>query len=243
MNIAIIGYGRMGHAIERIAVERGHSVCSIIDVDNIADMDGEGFAQADVVIEFTTPQSAYDNVKQCFARAKKVVCGSTGWIDSYIDEMRRLCNDGQTLFWSSNFSVGVALFRAVNRYAAQLMNRFEQYAVSVEETHHIHKLDAPSGTAITLTEDILHHIERKSKWQLAGNGRADNADTIPVAAIRRAETPGTHTIHYDSHVDTITLSHQAHSRDGLALGAVLAAEYTHRHQGWLTMEEMMDDRS
>ena len=241
MNIALIGYGKMGHMIEQTALERGHTVCCTIDVDNMSDIDSEAFAQADVVIEFTTPSSAYDNVKQCFARHKKVVCGSTGWLSDHEDEMRQLCEQGHTLFWSSNFSVGMAVFRAVNRCLAQLMNKLGDYDISMEETHHIHKKDAPSGTAITLAEDILRHVDRKRSWQLSGNDIKLNSDSLPVSAIRRSEVPGIHTIHCDSEADSITITHTAHSRKGFALGAVLAAEYAYTHQGWLTMDEMVKD--
>lgn len=238
MNIALIGYGRMGHMIEEIAVQRGHTVCCTIDVDNMADIDSEAFGKADVVIEFTTPSSAYDNVMQCFSRGKKVVCGSTGWLNEHREEMERLCREGHTLFWSSNFSVGMAVFRAVNRCLAQLMNGLEDYDISVEETHHIHKKDAPSGTAITLAEDILRNVERKTSWTLAGNDTEITSDTLPVSAIRRSEVPGIHTISCDSEADSITITHSAHSRKGFALGAVLAAEYAYTHEGWLTMEQL-----
>ena len=162
MKIALIGYGKMGKEIERIAIERGHQIVSIIDINNREDMKSEAFASADVAIEFTAPTVAYDNCIQAMQAGVKVVSGSTGWIHKHEEEMRRLCNEeGKTLFWSSNFSLGVAIFSAVNKYLAKIMNRFENYDVRMEETHHIHKLDAPSGTAITLAEGILKNLDRK----------------------------------------------------------------------------------
>lgn len=163
MKIALIGYGKMGHMIEQIALERGHEIVSIIDIDNRGDFASEAFRSADVAIEFTTPQTAYDNYLQAFAAGVKVVSGSTGWIPEHGEEVRRLCREeGHTLFWSSNFSLGVAIFGAVNRYLARIMSGFPAYDVKMEEVHHVHKLDAPSGTAITLAEDLIHAIVVKT---------------------------------------------------------------------------------
>ena len=158
MKIALIGYGKMGKMIEQIALQRGHEIVSIIDINNQEDFASEAFRSADVAIEFTNPMVAYDNYMKAFAAGVKVVSGSTGWLEEHGDEVRSLCTKGgKTLFWSSNFSLGVAVFSAVNKYLAKLMNRFDEYDVSMSETHHIHKLDAPSGTAITLAEGILVH--------------------------------------------------------------------------------------
>ena len=248
MRIAIIGYGKMGKMIEQIAKDRGHDIVSIIDKDNQEEFDSEAFASADVAIEFTTPAAAYGNYLKAFAKGVKVVSGSTGWMNEHGDDVRRMCTDeGHTLFWASNFSVGVAIFSAVNRYLAKIMNGFTQYSVSVEETHHVHKLDAPSGTAITLTEDIIANLDRKDKWVkgtlLAPDGSltgTDNCadDEIAINSIRRDEVPGIHKITYDSEADCITITHDAHSRKGFALGAVLAAEYTASHCGLLTINDM-----
>ena len=165
MKIAIIGYGKMGKMIEQIAIGRGHDIVSIIDTDNQQDFDSEAFASADVAIEFTNPTAAYGNYLKAFAKGVKVVSGSTGWMKDHGDDVRRMCaEEGKTLFWASNFSVGVAIFSAVNRYLAKIMNGFPQYSVSMEETHHVHKLDAPSGTAITLAEEIIDNLDRKDKW-------------------------------------------------------------------------------
>lgn len=248
MKIALIGYGKMGHMIEQIALERGHEIVSIIDVDNREDFQSEAFRSADVAIEFTAPHTAYDNYMQAFAQGVKVVSGSTGWIPEHGEEVRRLCTEkGCTLFWSSNFSLGVAIFSAVNKYLARLMNRFPDYDVKMEEVHHIHKLDAPSGTAITLAEGILENLERKSGWVkgrfTAPDGSVSGtddvaADCLPIDSIRRGEVPGIHSVIYNSEADCITITHDAHNRKGFALGAVLAAEYTAAHEGLLTMDDL-----
>ena len=165
MKIALIGYGKMGKMIKQIAISRGHEIVSIIDIDNQQDFESEAFASADVAIEFTTPTAAYHNYLKAFAKNVKVVSGSTGWMQEHGDDIRRMCTEeGKTLFWASNFSIGVAIFSAVNRYLAQIMNGFPQYDVEMEETHHIHKLDAPSGTAITLAETLIDNLDRKTKW-------------------------------------------------------------------------------
>lgn len=250
MKIALIGYGKMGKTIERIAIERGHEIVSIIDIENRDEIFDEAFASADVAIEFTAPSVAYDNCTDAMKAGVKVVSGSTGWIHKHEEEMRRLCNEeGKTLFWSSNFSLGVAIFSAVNRYLAKIMNRFPAYSVQMEETHHIHKLDAPSGTAITLGEGIIENLDRKSSWILGNVTNPDGTVTpgaeaseseLRINAIRRDEVPGIHTIEYTSEADTIKITHDAKNRSGFALGAVLAAEYVHTHNGFLGMKDLFD---
>ena len=235
MNIALIGYGKMGRMIEQIAIARGHDVVCRIDIDNQQDFESEAFRSADVAIEFTAPSVAFGNILKCFAAGVKVVSGSTGWFAQHEAEMRSACErDGKTLFWASNFSVGVAIFNAVNRYLAGIMNGFPEYDVELEETHHVHKLDHPSGTAITLANDIVERIDRKEAWA------EDTTDPklLRIDNIRRGEVPGIHTVRYDSEADLITITHDAHSRKGFALGAVLAAEYTAKHQGLLGMKDM-----
>ena len=235
MKIALIGYGKMGKMIEQIALSRGHEIVSIIDIDNQDDFDSEAFKSADVAIEFTAPQAAYGNYLHAFKHHVKVVSGSTGWMKEHGDDVRRMCEqEGQTLFWASNFSIGVAIFSAVNKYLAKIMNQFPQYDVEMEETHHVHKLDHPSGTAITLAEGIVENIDRKVAWA------EDTTDPklLRIDHIRRGEVAGIHTVRYDSEADIITITHDAHSRQGFALGAVLAAEYTKDHQGLLTISDM-----
>lgn len=248
MKIALIGYGKMGKQIERIARSRGHEIVSIIDLDNQQDFNSEAFRSADVAIEFTNPQAAYGNYLRAFEAGVKVVSGSTGWLKDHGDDVRRLCTEeGKTLFWASNFSLGVAIFSAVNKYLARIMNQFPEYDVTIEETHHVHKLDAPSGTAITLAEGILDNLDRKTSWVkgtlLAPDGTLSGStqcapEELPISSIRRDEVPGIHSIRYDSDADSITITHDAKNRSGFALGAVLAAEYTAQHTGLLTMEDL-----
>lgn len=251
MKIALIGYGKMGRTIEKIAIERGHEIVSIIDIDNREEMKGEAFASADVAIEFTAPAVAYDNCIKAMEAGVKVVSGSTGWFHQHESEMREKCEkEGKTLFWSSNFSLGVAIFSAVNKYLARIMNSFDNYKVRIEETHHIHKLDAPSGTAITLAEGIIENISYKKNWVMGDltnpdgtvtKGNTPKATEIKIDAIRRDEVPGIHSIIYDDYdTDTITITHDAHNRNGFALGAVIAAEYAKEHEGMLGMSNLLD---
>lgn len=238
MKIALIGYGKMGHMIEAIARNRGHEIVSIIDIDNLADFDSDAFRSAEVAIEFTAPTVAEGNVRRCFEQGVKVVSGSTGWLKgAVLEEMQQLCADGKnTLLWSSNFSVGVAIFRAVNRYLARIMNSFDSYDVNMVETHHVHKLDAPSGTAITLAEHIIEELDRKERWGLHETAPG----VLRIDDVRRSEVPGIHTITYDSPADLIEITHSAHTREGFALGAVLAAEYLKDHNGWQTIDDLFN---
>lgn len=248
MKIALIGYGKMGKMIEEIAISRGHEIVSIIDVDNQNDFESEAFASADVAIEFTAPQAAYGNYLKAWKAGVKVVSGSTGWLKEHGEDVEKACKeDGKTLFWASNFSVGVAIFSAVNKYLAKIMNGFPQYDVQETETHHIHKLDHPSGTGITLAEQIVEQLDRKKDWQMGSltqpdgtviPAEYDDKDKLTINSIRRDEVPGIHSICYDSEADCITITHDAHSRRGFALGAVLAAEYTKDHSGLLTISDM-----
>ena len=237
----------MGKEIERIALSRGHEIVCIIDLNNRQDFDSDAFRSADVAIEFTAPAVAYGNCIEAFRQGVKVVSGRTGWMNEHREEMKRLCGEGKTLFWSSNFSLGVAIFSAVNKYLARIMNNFPNYDVSMVETHHIHKLDAPSGTAITLAEGILENLDRKDKWVMgtltAPDGTVSGTtecapNELPVSAVREGEVPGIHTIKYESEADSIIITHDAKNRKGFALGAVLAAEYTAAHTGFLSMNDL-----
>jgi len=236
MKVAIIGYGKMGHEIEKLARSRGHEIVSIIDVNNPEEFESDAFRSADVAIEFTNPQVAYANYLKAFAAGVKVVSGSTGWRTEHQTDIEKMCNEeGKTLFWASNFSLGVCLFSAVNKYLAHIMNQFPVYDVSMTETHHIHKLDAPSGTAITLADTIVEELDRKNHWT---KEKASAPDEFPIHSIREGEVPGIHTICYDSDADSITITHDAKNRSGFVMGAVLAAEYTATHQGLLTMNHL-----
>ena len=231
MNIALIGYGKMGQMIEKVALDRGHDVVCIIDIHNQDDFDSKAFKSADVAIEFTTPYTAYDNIIKCFDRDIKVVTGSTGWQKEHWDEVSDLCKYGlHTLFWSSNFSLGVYLFNKLNECLAKMMTPYKDYKPAIEEVHHVHKLDAPSGTAITLAENLV------------ANYPGLTMDKLPIKSIREGEVPGIHRIIYDSEYDDIKIEHSAKSRGGFALGAVLAAEYTHTHNGLLTMDNLFDNK-
>lgn len=236
MKIALIGYGKMGKEIEKIARERGHEIVCTIDMNEETKFDSPEFRSADVAIEFTSPESALNNYRKAFAADVPVVSGTTGWLEN-LDEIKQACEkDGKTFFYASNFSLGVNIFFALNKYLAQIMNQFPDYDVRMEETHHIHKLDAPSGTAITLAEDILANIGRKEKWSL---NETESANELEIKAFREGEVPGLHTVIYESEADTIRITHDAKSRKGFALGAVLAAEFTKGKKGFLGMNDML----
>lgn len=248
MKIALIGYGKMGHMIEQIALSRGHEIVSIIDVDNLDDFESEAFRSAEVAIEFTSPTAAYANYLRAWKQGVKVVSGSTGWLADHEADVRRACTlEGKTLFWASNFSLGVAIFSAVNKYLARIMNAYPAYDVSEVETHHVHKLDAPSGTAITLAEQVVACLDRKTAWTKGEVREADGSVTgtthtapelLRIDAVREGEVPGIHTLTYDSEADMIQITHSAHNRRGFALGAVLAAEFTATHEGLLTTDDL-----
>lgn len=236
MKIALIGYGKMGKAIEKIVWKRGHEVVSVIDVDNREDFKSDAFRSADVAIEFSMPEAAFGNVMACFAADIPVVVGTTGWLER-LDAVRAICEkEGKTFFYASNFSIGVNLFFALNRHLAKLMNDFPIYDVHMTETHHVHKLDAPSGTALTLANDLITQLDRKRGWRLKESG---NSDEVVIHAIRKGETPGIHEVMYESEEDYIRIEHNAHSRTGFAVGAVLAAEFIVGKKGFLGMEDML----
>jgi 4-hydroxy-tetrahydrodipicolinate reductase len=236
MKTALIGYGKMGKTIEKILIKRGHSVVSIIDIDNPEDFESNVFRSADVAIEFTTPSAAYDNYLKCFAANIPVVAGTTGWLE-HLDEIKTRCEkEGKTFFYAPNYSFGVNIFFEINTCLSKLMNSFPEYDVSISETHHIHKLDAPSGTAIKLAGDILQVVDRKKQWI---SEKTDKPDDLYIESIREDETPGIHDVIYESDVDYIQIRHSSKSRIGLALGAVLAAEFTVGKKGFLEMKDLM----
>ena len=236
MNIALIGYGKMGHEIEKIALKRGHNIVSIIDMNNLEEFNSPAFKSADVAIEFSTPDSAIQNYRKCFEVGVAVVAGTTGWLE-HLDEVKRACAEqGKTFFYASNYSLGVNIFFALNKYLAKIMNNYPSYEVKMEEVHHIHKLDAPSGTAITLAEDLIKEVNRKERWSLEVEEKQTD---LPIHCIREGEVPGIHEIIYESEADIISIKHDAKSRVGFALGAALAAEFTNGKKGFLGMDDML----
>ncbi|MCX6298746.1 MAG: 4-hydroxy-tetrahydrodipicolinate reductase [Bacteroidetes bacterium] len=236
MNIALIGYGKMGKAIETIALEKGHQIVLKIDIDNAADFNQENISKADVAIEFTGPHSAFENVMKCLELGIPVVCGSTGWLDKF-ETATNYCQEKKgALLYASNYSIGVNLFFEINKYVAQLMSTHKEYNVVMEEIHHTQKKDAPSGTAITLAEQVLAAIQQKKQWV---NEASNHPEDLSIISKRIDPAPGTHTIKYTSAVDDIEIIHTAHNRVGFAGGAVLAAEFIHGKQGIFSMKEVL----
>lgn len=259
MKIAIIGHGRMGSLVEKIALERGHEISCIIDIDDTALYDSQEFRSSDVAIQFCTPATAVDSILRCFAAKVPVVCGTTGWKESQ-PEIIKMCEEGKgTLMFSSNFSIGMNLFMALNRFLGRMMDDFDEYSARMEEVHHIHKLDHPSGTAITLAEDLERVGSKIKGWfepdepgQSKGNGRCGEKDykseenrinegLLPIYHRREGEVPGIHTITWESGVDSISITHSAKSREGFALGAVKAAEWLKGRRGYFTMADMLKE--
>lgn len=237
MRVAIIGYGKMGHEIEQVLLSRGHSVALIIDQENANDLCAEKLAGVDVAIEFTTPTTAYSNVRTCIECGTPVVSGTTGWHDK-LEELQALCRErGSSMIWSSNYSLGVNITFRLNRYLAELMNRFEGYNVAIEEIHHTQKKDAPSGTAISLANDILERVERKQRWL---NEPTEEGDAIAITSLREGTVPGTHTVTYLSEDDKIEIKHTLFSRRALALGAVVAAEFVAPRKGVFTIDDLFE---
>ena len=236
MRIALIGYGKMGKMVEEAAKERGHEIVLKININNTEDFTAENLSKADVAIEFTGPDSAFEDVKKCLEAGLPVVSGSTGW-NNKLDEAKQLCRKKNGSFLhASNFSVGVNIFFEINKHLARLMASQPDYAVSLKEIHHTQKKDAPSGTAVTLAEQIIENNERKKGWV---NHDTFHDDKIPIISERRDPAPGTHYVKYSSEVDDIEIIHTAHNRKGFALGAVLAAEYIHNKKGVFTMADVL----
>lgn len=233
MNILLVGYGKMGKTIERVALERGHEIAGKIDIDNASDLDK---LDADVAIEFSHPDAAFQNVRKCIQRKIPVVCGTTGWLDRKPEIEKLTQESGATFFYASNYSLGVNLFFKLNEHLARMMNRFPAYDVTIDEVHHIHKKDAPSGTAITLAEGVLKNVERKKRWV---NTRTEEPTELEIQSFRIDDVPGTHLIKYASAIDDIEIKHTAHSREGFALGAVMVAEWIQNKKGVLNMDDFL----
>jgi len=236
MKIAILGYGKMGKTIEPLALQNGHEIILKIDADNREQLTLENLRKADVAIEFTQPSAVVDNLLLCFQAGVPVVSGTTGWMERW-SEVTAACSEaGGALFHASNFSIGVNIFMAVSRYLAKLMNDQPQYNVAMEEIHHTEKLDAPSGTAITLAEDILENIKRKTDWV---NEDSELSNVLPIISKRIENVAGTHQITYSSEADTIEIIHKAHSRQGFAKGALVAAEWMVGKKGIFGMSDLL----
>ncbi len=236
MKIAIIGYGKMGKAIEEIAVSKGHEIILKIDVSNTSDFTKENVQKANVAIEFTGPHTAFENITKCIDWGVPVISGSTGWLDNF-EKAKKLCVEKKgCLIYASNFSIGVNLFFEINKQVAALMDPYENYDVSMTETHHTEKKDAPSGTAISLAEQILAKIGRKNKWV---NEPSSEASNLIIRSERIDPAPGTHTVSYESAIDSIEITHTAHTRKGFAGGAVLAAEFANQKMGIFTMKDVL----
>lgn len=235
MKIALLGYGKMGKEIEAIALKRNHHIVLKVDESNATAITTEDLKKADVAIEFSTPHTVINNIKKCFDAKVPVVVGTTGWYDHF-REIEQLCKTQQaTLFHATNFSLGVNLFFKVNMYLAELMNRYDSYEVEMEEIHHIHKLDKPSGTAISLANQIIEKLDRKTNWSITDK----NPETLFIKDVREGEVPGTHIIKYTSAVDDIEIMHKAHNRKGFALGAVIASEFVNGKNGIFTMKDLI----
>jgi len=236
MKIVLIGYGKMGREVEKAALERAHSIPLIIDIANQKDLNPENLAKVDVAIEFTTPASVTGNILKCFEANVPVVAGTTGW-NNDLKRISEICiQQNQSLFHASNFSFGVNIIFAVNEYLASLMNEFPQYDVSVEEVHHTQKLDAPSGTAINLAQQIIARLGRKTQWKL---NEDSGKDSLIIKSVREGDIKGIHEVRYESEVDFLTLKHFSKSRKGLACGAIMAAEFIIGKKGVYTMKDLM----
>jgi 4-hydroxy-tetrahydrodipicolinate reductase len=236
MKIAIIGYGKMGKAIEEIALSKGHEIVLKIDAYNTSDFTKENLQKADVAIEFTGPHTAFENITKCIQWAVPVISGSTGWLDNF-EKAKKLCDEKKgCLIYASNFSIGVNLFFEINKKVAALMESYENYDVAMTETHHTEKKDAPSGTAISLAEQILAEIGRKNKWV---NEASSQASDLVIKSERIDPAPGTHSVTYQSPIDSIEITHTAHTRKGFASGAVLAAEFANQKMGIFTMKDVL----
>jgi len=237
LNIGLIGYGKMGKTIEKLAIGKNHNILLRISSSNVLELNVQNLKQLDVAIEFTNPHAAAKNLEILANNKIPTVCGSTAWLDDY-DRICELFKTNETPFlYASNFSVGVNLFYKVNKYLADIMNKFPGYDVQMEEIHHLEKKDAPSGTAVTLADQILDKVERKEKWV---NTQGLNNKELEIVSLREADVKGTHTVNYTSKVDEISISHKAHTREGFAKGAILASEWIQGKQGVFTFADILE---
>lgn len=236
MVIALIGYGRMGHEIESMAKERGHVAGLIIDQENTKDLNTSNLRDIDVAFEFTSPSSAFGNIITCLENRVPVVTGSTGWLEKYDEAVEACDRNGTAFIHASNFSIGVNLFFMLNEELAKQMDRYQRYNVSIEEIHHVMKLDAPSGTAISLANAITARHSGYEGWSPVEDS---STGKIHVKSVREGSVPGTHIVQWDSEIDSITLTHEAKNRKGFAFGAVLAAEFIYNRKGVFTMKDVM----
>ncbi len=245
MKIVLLGYGKMGKLIEKFALNRGHEVVLVVDAANRENIKAEDLRGADVAIDFSTPEAALENISLCFEADLALVVGTTGWYE-HLEEVKEVCEEAnQSLLYGSNFSIGVNVFFHVNRLLAKAMSPYKQYDVQVEEIHHIHKVDAPSGTAITIAEGIIENNNGKNSWvnEIVGSDestRVNKPEELLIESLRIEEVPGTHTVLYSSEVDQIEFKHTAHNREGFALGAVIAAEWLSGKKGFYQVTEMFD---
>jgi 4-hydroxy-tetrahydrodipicolinate reductase len=236
MKIALIGYGQMGKEIEKIAISRGHTIALIIDKDNAHDLNTPNLQKVDVCIEFSRPESAFENYKKCFSAGVPVVSGTTGWLERLPEVVNECETNNAGFFYASNFSLGVNLFFELNRKLAKLMESFPEYKATIHEIHHTRKLDAPSGTAITLAQGLLAENKNYINWK---NEPTSKQGELPIISFREGDVPGTHEVLYDSQIDMISIKHEARNRKGFALGAVLAAEFMVGKSGFYGMDDLL----
>jgi 4-hydroxy-tetrahydrodipicolinate reductase len=238
MKIALVGYGKMGREIEQIAISRGHEIILKVNASNSLTLTSEELRKADVAIEFSTPSSVLSNINKCFENNIPIVVGTTGWNDK-AEDIKKVCTEKkQAIFYASNFSIGVNIFFKVNEYLAKIMNQYPEYNVTMNEIHHVHKKDSPSGTALTLAWQIIKNVDRKTKWV---EKEVANPEELEIISRREGEVPGTHVVKYHSEVDSIEISHIANNRQGFALGAVMAAEFLKGKKGVYGMDDLLKE--
>lgn len=240
MKIALLGYGKMGQEIERLVEKRNHEIVLVIDSVEDWQKEGHRLREAEVAIEFSMPQFVVANIHHCFNAGIPVVVGTTGWLEN-LEEIKKICvEQNQSLFYASNYSIGVNLFFDLNRFLARLMSKYHEYEISIEETHHIHKQDIPSGTAITIANDIIQNIGRKDKWV---REPSEKPDEVEIKSFRSENVPGTHVVKYESDIDSIQIIHTAKNRRGFALGAIMAAEFLKDKKGYFEMKDLLPSQN